>query len=87
MPRSTNLGQSRAHLIPRLRPMQGNASQQAVDQNPPAYTPLTLRPGQAGTITLVITSTAPSGTLVHGFVAIATFNLDSFSSDELIVLP
>jgi hypothetical protein len=56
------------------------------DPNAP-YFPMTLGPGQAGTITLEITPTASPGTVVHGFVAVDTFNLDSFAGDEVMILP
>ena len=51
------------------------------------YTPLHLEPGQAGNITLTITPNAPPGTVVHGFVAVDTFNLFSASGDELVNIP
>src|SRR5262249_62123648 len=49
--------------------------------------PLTLAPGQSGTITLTISPTAPRGTVVHGFVAVDAFNFASFGGDELVNLP
>ncbi len=56
--------------------------------NPVApYTPLSLGPGQTGTITLTITPNAPKGTVVHGFIGVDTFNLASFGGDELINIP
>jgi hypothetical protein len=62
--------------------------------NPAApYTPLHLDPGQTGTITLTITPNAPRGTVVHGFVAVDTFDAALFfgiaatSGDELINVP
>jgi hypothetical protein len=56
--------------------------------NPSAsYSPLSLAPGQSGTITLTITPNAAKGTVVHGFVAVDTFNLASFSGDEIITIP
>jgi Subtilase family/Peptidase inhibitor I9 len=51
------------------------------------YTPMTLGPGQSGTITLTIKPTASAGTVVHGFVAVDTFNLDTFAGDEVVLLP
>jgi subtilisin family serine protease len=51
------------------------------------YTPLSLAPGQSGTITLTITPTAAPGTVVRGFIAVDTFNLASFSGDELTAIP
>ena len=46
-----------------------------------------LEPGQAGTITLTITPNAAPGTVVHGFLAVDTFNLASLSGDELVNIP
>jgi hypothetical protein len=60
----------------------------AVDPNA-SYSPLTLAPGQTGTITLTITPDAAVGSVVRGFVDIDTFNLDAFTNagDEVITLP
>jgi hypothetical protein len=58
----------------------------AVDNSAP-YTPLTLAPGQSGTITLGITPTAPKGTVVQGFVGIETFSNSTLSGDEVVALP
>jgi hypothetical protein len=51
------------------------------------YIPLTLAPGQSGTITLTITPNAPKGTVVSGFIAVDTFNKATSSGDELINIP
>ena len=51
------------------------------------YTPLTLAPGQSGTITLTITPSAPKGTVVSGFIAVDTFNKATSSGDEIINIP
>ena len=58
----------------------------SVNQNA-TYSPLTLNPGQTGTITLTITPNAAKGTVVRGFIAIDTFNLATNSGDELINIP
>ncbi len=60
--------------------------QQSINPNAP-YTPLTLAPGQTGTITLTITPNAPAGTVVSGFIAVDTFNQGTDSGDELIHIP
>jgi hypothetical protein len=52
-----------------------------------AYTPLTLAPGQSGTITITITPNAPKGTVVSGFIAVDTFNKATSSGDEIINIP
>jgi len=64
----------------------GDVWAQSVNASAP-YTPLSLRPGQSGTITLTITPNAPKGTVVRGFVAVDTFNLAVFSGDELTAIP
>ena len=51
------------------------------------YTPLTLAPGQSGTITITITPNAPKGTVVSGFIAVDTFNQATSSGDEIINIP
>jgi len=64
----------------------GDVWAQSVNASAP-YTPVTLAPGQSGTITLTFTPNAPKGTVVRGFVAVDTFNLATFSGDELINIP
>jgi hypothetical protein len=51
------------------------------------YTPTTVGPGQSATITLTITPVGSAGTVVHGFIAVDTFNLDTFAGDEVMILP
>ena len=51
------------------------------------YSPLTLAPGQTGTITLTITPNAPKGTVVSGFIGVDTLNLATASGDELVNIP
>ena len=64
----------------------GDVWAQSVNASAP-YSPLTLNPGQTGTITLTFTPNAAKGTVVHGFIAIDTFNLATNSGDELINIP
>jgi hypothetical protein len=64
----------------------GDAWALAVNASAP-YTPLTLAPGQSGTITLTITPNEPKGTVVSGFIAVDTFNKATDSGDELINIP
>jgi hypothetical protein len=52
-----------------------------------AYQPLTLSPGQIGIIRLRITPRGRPGTVVHGFLYVDTFNINSFSGDELVAIP
>ncbi len=58
------------------------------------YAPLVLQPGQAGDITVTFTPAGSPGTVVSGFIAVETFNLDpfnlfydTFSSDQLASIP
>lgn len=64
----------------------GDIWAQTVNASAP-YTPMTLDPGQSGTITLTITPNAPKGTVVHGFIAVDTFNQATSSGDELVNIP
>jgi hypothetical protein len=69
-----------------MRSTTGDVWVQSVDASAP-YSPLTLDPGQTGTITLTITPNAPKGTVVHGFIGVDTLNLATASGDELINIP
>ena len=64
----------------------GDEWARAVNASAP-YTPMTLAPGQSGTITLTITPNAAKGTVVSGFIAVDTFNSATTSGDELINIP
>ena len=60
----------------------------AFSVNPNAtYTPLSLGPGESGTITLTFTPNAPKGTVVRGFLGVDTFNLVTDAGDQLINIP
>jgi subtilisin family serine protease len=60
----------------------------ALSVNPTApYTPLSLGPGETGTITLTFTPSGPKGQVVRGFIGVDTFNLASFSGDEVATIP
>jgi hypothetical protein len=69
-----------------VTPSTGDVWAQTVNASAP-YTPLTLAPGQSGTITLTITPTAAKGTVVNGFIAVDTYNQATSSGDELINIP
>lgn len=58
----------------------------SVDPNA-SYTPLSLGPGESGTITVTFTPNAPKGTVVRGFLGVDTFNLVTDAGDELINIP
>ena len=64
----------------------GDVWAQSVNASAP-YSPLTLGPGQTGTITLTFTPSAPKGTVVRGFVGVDTLNLAAAAGDELINIP
>jgi hypothetical protein len=64
----------------------GDAWAQSVNAAAP-YSPVTLAPGQSGTITLTITPNAPKGTVVRGFIGVDTLNLATASGDELVNIP
>jgi subtilisin family serine protease len=64
----------------------GDVWAQSVDASAP-YSPLTLDPGQSGTITLTFMPNAPKGTVIHGFIGVDTLNLATASGDELVNIP
>jgi hypothetical protein len=71
---------------PAVSSTSGDAWAQSVNPAAP-YSPLTLNPGQSGTITLTITPNAPKGTVIHGFIGVDTLNLATVSGDELVNIP
>jgi hypothetical protein len=64
----------------------GDVWAQSVNASAP-YSPVTLAPGQTGTITLTITPNAAKGTVVRGFIGLDTLNLGTISGDELVNIP
>ena len=64
----------------------GDVWKQTVDATAP-YTPLTLAPGAMGTITVVITPSAPAGTVVRGTLEVSTFNPVTASGDQVFSVP
>jgi hypothetical protein len=64
----------------------GDVWAQSVSATAP-YSPLSLAPGQTGTITLTFTPSASKGTVVSGFIGVDTFNFATFAGDELINIP
>jgi subtilisin family serine protease len=64
----------------------GDVWEQSVNASAP-YTPLSLGPGQTGTITLTFTPNAPKGTVVQGFIGVDTLNLVTASGDQLVNIP
>ena len=64
----------------------GDVWAQSVNPNAP-YTPMSLGPGETGTITVTFTPNAHKGAVVHGFLGVDTLNLVTASGDELINIP
>jgi subtilisin family serine protease len=64
----------------------GDLWAQSVDPTA-SYSPLTLGPGNTGTITLTITPNARKGTVVRGFIDVDTFNFVSLGGDRLTTIP
>ena len=57
------------------------------DTPPPPTGPITLNPGQTGTITVTITPSGASGTVVRGTLYIDDFDFFTDGGDELVALP
>jgi hypothetical protein len=64
----------------------GDIWAEGVDPNA-TYTPLSLGPGQSGTIALTITPTGRRGKRVRGFVDVDTFNPATFAGDQVTSIP
>jgi hypothetical protein len=64
----------------------GDAWESSVDPTTP-YSPLSLAPGQTGQITVTFTPSGRRGHVVRGFIGLDTFNLASFSGDEVATIP
>jgi hypothetical protein len=71
---------------PAVSASSGDVWAQSVNASAP-YTPLSLGPGQTGTITLTFTPSAAKGTVVRGFIGVDTLNLATFAGDELVNVP
>jgi hypothetical protein len=57
------------------------------DTPPPPTGPITLNPGQTGTITVTITPSGDPGTVVRGTLYIDNFDFFTDGGDELVALP
>ncbi len=60
--------------------------QQSVDGTAP-YSPLSLAPGQTGTISLTFMPSGRKGQVVRGFLDVDTFNLFTDGGDEVTSIP
>ena len=65
----------------------GDIWQQTVDPNAADYTPLTLQPGQKGTMTLTITPSGRSGKVVRGTLYVDVFSLAADIGGEVLAVP
>jgi hypothetical protein len=65
----------------------GDFWQSGVDASAPPLNALVLQPGQSGTITVVITPSAASGTTVNGVIYVDDFSSALSSGDELVGIP
>jgi Subtilase family len=65
----------------------GDIWQQAVDPNAADFTPLTLQPGQKGTMTLTITPSGRSGKVVRGTLYVDVFGLQLDIGGEVVAVP
>jgi len=57
------------------------------DTPPPPTGPITLNPGETGTITVTITPSGDPGTVVRGTLYIDNFDFFTDGGDELVALP
>jgi hypothetical protein len=67
----------------------GDFWQQTVDdgQPPSDYTPLTLKPGQTGKITVTITPAGKHGATVQGVLYVDDFSFETLTGNEQIAIP
>jgi hypothetical protein len=68
-------------------PSTGDIWAQSVDPNAASFTPVTLGPGQRGTMTLTITPTAKPGTVVNGTLYVDYFSRAVSVGGELVAFP
>jgi hypothetical protein len=65
----------------------GDIWQQTVDPNAAEFTPLTLKPGEKGTMTLTITPSGRSGKVVRGILYVDTFTGAQAIGGEVVAVP
>ena len=82
----TTVGRCQA-FDPTVTSSTGDVWLASVTPDPPPSTPLTLQPGQTGTITVTITPRAARGTVVTGALYVDDFNAFTDTGDELRTIP
>jgi Subtilase family/Peptidase inhibitor I9 len=65
----------------------GDIWQAAVDASAPAFNPITIQPGQTGTITVTLTPSAAHGTVVHGTLYVDDYSPATGDGDEMTAIP
>jgi hypothetical protein len=75
-----------APFDPAVTATTGDRWRAAVDASA-TYTPLTLAPGQSGTIVVTITPGAPAGTVVSGTLELDTFDPLTSMGDQVVAIP
>lgn len=65
----------------------GDIWRASVDATAPAFTPITIQPGQTGTITVTLTPSAAKGTVVHGTLYVDDYSPATGDGDELTAIP
>jgi hypothetical protein len=75
-----------APFDPAVAATTGDRWRSAVDASA-TYTPLTLAPGQSGTIAVTITPGAPAGTVVRGTLELDTFDPLTSMGDQVVAIP
>lgn len=71
---------------PAVSSSSGDVWAQSVDPTAP-YTPVSIAPGASGTIQVTVTPNGRRHRVVHGFIAVDTFNLSTASGDEVQMIP
>jgi hypothetical protein len=72
---------------PDVRSATGDYWLGGVLDQPPAFHPVTVEPGNTGNITVTFTPTAPKGTVVTGWLYVDDTTLSNNAGDELAYLP
>jgi hypothetical protein len=76
-----------AAFDPALAGATGDVWLNAVSKSAPAFAPVSLAPGQTGTLTVTITPSAAKGSVVKGTLYVDTYNTYAGTGDELVGIP